>query len=116
MSLTDNSEEIHTPIGEVSRMDTNMYSIKVSKSMKLSYINHAVDLAFELTVWKAQGGTFPYVLGSLESSVGSLNWTYEMLYVMLSRVREASKYRCLQLSKNYDKSKFLQLRQRIRTV
>jgi hypothetical protein len=39
-----------------------------------------------------------------------------MLYVMLSRVREASKYRSLQLSKKYDKSKLLHLRPRIGAV
>ncbi len=63
----------------------------------VTYYAHAVDLAFAITVWKCQGGTFDYIIGLLEQSPGSPTLTFENLYVMFTRVKKASKFRCLPL-------------------
>ena len=52
----------------------------------------------------------------LEPSPGSIKLAYEMLYVMSSRVKEASKFRCLPLSLSFDKSTLTRLRPEIGAV
>ncbi len=41
------------------------------------YYAHAVDLAFAVTVWKCQKGTFDYIIALLEHSPGSPTLTFE---------------------------------------
>jgi hypothetical protein len=55
----------------------------------MTYYAHAVDLAFVITVWKCQGGTFAYIIALLEHTPGIPTLTFEKLYVMFTRVKMA---------------------------
>ncbi len=72
-----------------------------------------MDLAFAITVWKCQGGTFEYIIALLEHSPGSPALTFEKLYVMFTGLKEASHFRCLPLSPIYDKRTLFHLQPKI---
>ncbi len=40
--------------------------VKVGTQESVTYYAHSVDLAFAITVWKCQGGTFDYIIALLE--------------------------------------------------
>ncbi len=75
----------------------------------MTYYAHAVDLAFAITVWKCQGGTFDYIIALLEHTPGSPTLTFEKLYVMFTRVKKACKFQCLPLSPAFNKAKLYHL-------
>ncbi len=79
----------------------------------MTYYAHAVDLAFAVTVWKCQGGTFEYIIALLEHTPGSPTLTFEELYVMFTRVKRACGFRCLPLSPAFTKAKLYHLRPKI---
>jgi hypothetical protein len=79
----------------------------------VSYYAHAVDLAFAITVWKCQGGTFDYIIALLEHTPVSPTLTFEKLYVMFTRMKMACKFQCLPLSPAFNKAKLYHLRQTI---
>ncbi len=79
----------------------------------MTYYAHAVDLAFAVTVWKCQGGTFDYIIALLEHTPGSPTLTFENLYVMFTRVKRACRFQCLQLSPAFNKGKLYNLRPKI---
>ncbi len=87
--------------------------VRVGTQESVTYYAHAVDLAFAITVWKCQGGTFDYIIGLLEQSPGSPILTLENLYVMFTRVKKVSKFQCLPLSKAFNKTKLYHLRPKI---
>ncbi len=66
--------------------------VRVGTQKSVTYIAHAVDLAFAITVWKCQGGTFDYITVLLKQTPGSLTLTFEKLYVMFTRVKKACKF------------------------
>jgi hypothetical protein len=72
-----------------------------------------MDLAFAITVWKCQGGTFEYIIALLEHSPGSPALTSEKLYVMFTQVKKVSQFRCLPLSPKYDKQTLFHLQPKI---
>jgi hypothetical protein len=72
-----------------------------------------MDLAFAITVWKCQGGTFEYIIALLQHSPGSPALTFETLYVMFTQVKEANHFRCLTLSPKYDKQTLFYLQPKI---
>jgi hypothetical protein len=86
---------------------------KVGTQESVTYYAHAVDLAFAIMVWKCQGGTFEYIIALLEHSPGSPALTFEKLYVMFTRVKEANHFRCLPLSPIYDKRTLFHLQPKI---
>jgi hypothetical protein len=55
------SHIVHIPVGKITRLGSKRHSVKLSKNLHLNFEQHAVDLAFALTAWKCQGGTFPSV-------------------------------------------------------
>ncbi len=71
----------------------------------MTYYAHAVDLAFAVTVWKCQGGTFDYNIALLKDSPGSPTLTFEKLYVMFKWVKRACQFWCLPLSPAFNKAK-----------
>ncbi len=71
----------------------------------MTYYAHAVDLAFAITVWKCQGGTFDYIIALLEHTPASPTLTFEKLYVMFTRVKIACQFQCLPLSPAFNKAK-----------
>ncbi len=75
----------------------------------MTYYAHAVDLAFAVTVWKCQGGTFDYIIALLEHTPGSPTLTFEKLYVMFTRVKRACRFRCLPLSPAFNEAKLYHL-------
>ncbi len=75
----------------------------------MTYYARAVDLAFAITVWKCQGGTFNYIIALLEHTPGSPTLTFEKLYVMFTSVKMACKFRCLPLSPAFNKAKLYHL-------
>ena len=79
----------------------------------MTYYAHAVDLAFAITVWKSQGGTFDYIIALLEHTPGSPTLIFEKLYVMFTRVRKACRFQCLPLSPAFNKAKLYHLRPKI---
>ena len=82
----------------------------------VGYIPHAVDLAFAVTTWKSQGATIEYALALLEHSDKSPKLTFELLYVMCSRVRSAARFRCMSLSSTFLRKKIRELRPNIVAV
>ena len=116
LNLSRNPGEIHIPIGYAARSGKDKYNVRLCDGLKVPYIPHNVDLAFALTAWKCQGGTFDYIIALLEHSPGSSPITFELLYVMTSRVREAKFFRCLPLSPLYNKNKLRQLRPNIQAT
>ena len=79
----------------------------------MTYYAHAVDLAFAVTVWKCQGGTFDYIIALLEHTPGSPTLTFEKLYVMFTRVKRSCQFQCLPLSPAFNKAKLYHLRPKI---
>ncbi len=61
--------------------------VKVGTQESVTYYAHAVDLAFAITVWKCQGGTFDYIIALLKHAPGSPTLTFEKLCVMFTRVK-----------------------------
>ena len=90
-------DAVHIPIGLMTRKS---YSVKVGK-VSVKYAMHAVDISLAVTAWKCQGATLQYVLALLEPSPGSRSLSFELLYVMFSRVRMASHFRCFPLSPSF---------------
>ncbi len=66
--------------------------VRVRTQESVTYYAHTVDLAFAITVWKCQGGTFDYIIALLEQTPGSPTLTFEKLYVMFTRVKKACKF------------------------
>jgi hypothetical protein len=87
--------------------------VRVGTQESVTYYAHAVDLAFAITVWKFQGGTFDYIIALLEQTPGSPTLTFENLYVMFIRVKKASKFWCLPLLKAFNKTKLYHLHPKI---
>ena len=110
LNLSPDSDVIRIPIGLTTRCDRKA---KVGLDQSVSYYAHAVDLAFAITVWKCQGGTFKYIIALLEHSPGSPALSFENLYVMFTRVKKATNFRCLPLSSAFNKQKLLHLRPKI---
>eukprot|EP00919_Chromeraceae_sp_WS-2016_P007706 GHVR01018090.1.p1 GENE.GHVR01018090.1~~GHVR01018090.1.p1 ORF type:complete len:165 (+),score=8.05 GHVR01018090.1:1213-1707(+) len=90
------------PIGVV-RGNKEKFSIRagVNNAPKVMYLQHAVELAFALTVWKSQGGSLKYVIVLLEGSPDAPKWRYEHLYVAYSRVPGETRFRCFPLSADF---------------
>jgi hypothetical protein len=110
LNLSPNSNLIRIPIGLTSRCKKKA---KVRTQESVTYYAHAVDLAFAITVWKCQGGTFDYIIALLEQTPGSPTFTFEKLYVMFTRVKKACKFQCLPLSSAFNKAKLYHLRPKI---
>ncbi len=64
-----------------------MKKVRVGTQESVAYYAHAVDLAFAITVWKCQGGTFDYIITLLEQTPGSPTLTFENLYIILMLVQ-----------------------------
>ncbi len=89
LNLSTNSNLILIPIGLTSQCKKK---VKVGTQESVTYYAHAVDLAFAITVWKCQGGTFDYIIALLVHTPGSPTLTFENLYVMFTRVKMACKF------------------------
>ncbi len=76
LNLSPNSNLIRIPIGLTSWCKKK---VKVGTQESATYYAHAVDLAFAITVWKCQGGTFDYIIALLEHTLGSPTLTFEKL-------------------------------------
>ena len=74
--LLPNSNLIRIPIGLTSQCKKK---VKVGTQESVTYYAHAVDLAFAITVWKCQWGTFDYIIALLEHTPGSPTLTFEKL-------------------------------------
>jgi hypothetical protein len=99
LNVSGQAGVIHIPIGlKIKRGSQCKDALSFGDKSELAYLAHAVDLAFAITVWKSQGGTFDYVIALLENSPNSPSLTFEMLYVMFSRVRLGSHFRCMPLT------------------
>lgn len=85
-------KELHIPIG----VNTRQTGVLTMNKLKLPYRKHAVDLAFAITVHKAQGKTLSHVLALLDGENARL--TFELLYVSFSRVTCKENFRCFPLS------------------
>ncbi len=72
LNLSTISNLIRIPIGLTSQRKKK---VKVGTQESVTYYAHAVDLAFAITVWKCQGGTFNYIIALLEHSLGSPTFT-----------------------------------------
>jgi hypothetical protein len=81
LDLAPGSNFIRIMIGLTSRCNKKA---KVGIQESVAYYAHAVDLAFAITVWKCQGGTFEYIIALLEHSPGSPALTFEKLYMMFT--------------------------------
>jgi hypothetical protein len=90
-NLSPDSNVIRIPIGLTTRCNRKA---KVGLDQSVTYYAHAVDLAFAITVLKCQGGTFKYIIALLEHTPGSPALSFENLYVMFTRVKKASNFRC----------------------
>ena len=93
-------ERIIIPIGLIHDK-TDKFCVKLGAgrhTQKVSYRQHAVDLAFAVTVWKSQGATLKNALVLLEGSPDAPKWCFEHLYVAYSRVPSESCFRCFPLS------------------
>ncbi len=82
LKLSPNSKLIQISVGLTSRCKKK---VKVGAQESVSYYAHAVDLAFAITVWKCQGGTFDYIIALLKHTPGSPTLTFEKLYVMFTQ-------------------------------
>lgn len=74
-----------SPPGTVLDVPTPDYSIGTKA--------HAVDLALSLAAWKMQGSTIPRVVALLEPGP-RISLSFELLYVIFSRVPSTADYRC----------------------
>ncbi len=106
LNLSPNSNLIQIPIRLTSYCKKK---VKVGTQESVTYYTHAVDLAFAVTVWKCQGGTFDYIIALLEHTPGSPTLTFGKLYVMFTRVKRACQFRCLPLSPAFNKAKLYHL-------
>ncbi len=86
---------------------------RVGTQESVTYYAHAVDLAFAITVWKCQGGTFDSIIALLEQTPGSPTLTFEKLYVMFIRVKKACKISMFTIISSIQQSKVIHLRQKI---
>ena len=101
LNLSSDEGTVYIPIGlKTNRGGEDKDSITLSNDQKIAYLAHAVDLSFAITTWKSQGGTFEIVVVLLESYNASSKQklSFELLYVMFSRVKNAGGFRCLPLS------------------
>ncbi len=89
LNLSPNSNLIRIPLRLTSRCEKK---VKVGTQELVTHYAHAVDLAFAITVWKCQGGTFDYIIALLEHSPGNPTLTFEKLYVMFTRVKMACNF------------------------
>jgi hypothetical protein len=89
LNLSPNSNSIQIPIGLTSQCKKKD---KVGTQESVTYYAHAVDLAFAITVWKCQRGTYDYIIALLEHTPGSPTCTFEKLYMMFTRVKMACKF------------------------
>jgi hypothetical protein len=110
LNLAPDSNFIRIMIGLASWCNKKA---KVGTQESVTHYAHALDLAFAITVWKCQGGTFEYIIALLEHSPGSSALTFEKLHVMFTQVKEANHFRCLPLSPIYDKQTLFHLRPKI---
>ena len=70
-------------------------------NLKVELKQHAVDLAFGLTVNKSQGSSYERVLAFLQSGTNrGRKLSYEQAYVMFSRVRNSDSFRCFPFQKS----------------
>jgi hypothetical protein len=85
--------------------------------VELEFVQHAVDLAQVITVWKAQGATLKRVVLNLEPIRQTApKWGFEHLYVGISRVTAVENLRCLPLSGGFRSSSLRNLRPDIYTT
>jgi len=89
LNLSPDANFICIPIGLTTQCDRKA---KIGPNQSVTYYAHAVDLAFAITVWKCQGGTFKYIIALLEHTPGSPALSFENLYVMFTRVKEANHF------------------------
>ena len=75
------------------------------KDTIINYLDHNLTLAYSLTVWKVQGGTFKKIIIHLEPSDGQKSQTYENIYVAVSRVKSNDSIRYFPLSPTLKKRK-----------
>jgi hypothetical protein len=106
LNLSPNSNLIWIPIGLTSWCKKK---VKVGTQESVTYYAHAVDLAFAITVWKCQGGTFDYITALLEDTPGSPTLTFEKIFVMITLVKMACWCQCLPLSPAFKKAKLYHL-------
>ncbi len=104
LNLSPNSNLIQIPIRLTSGCEKK---VKVGTHESMTYYTHAVDLAFAVTVWKCQGGTFDYIIALLEHTPGSPTLTFEKLYVMFTWVKRACQFQCLPLSPAFNKARYI---------
>jgi hypothetical protein len=86
-------ETVLIPIGISSRGSGDNGKLKID-NIELTFKSHGVDLAFALTVWKAQGKTLSHVIALLDGGPGH-SLTYECMYVIKSRVPALDRIKCL---------------------
>ncbi len=110
LNLSTNSNLIRIPIRLTSRCEKK---VKFGTQQSVTYYAHAVDLAFAITVWKCQGGTFDYIIAMLEHFPGSPTLTFGNLYVMFARVKMACSFWCFPLSPAFNKAKLYNIRPKI---
>jgi hypothetical protein len=89
LNFSSNSKLIRIPIGFPSRCKTK---VRVGTQESVTYYAHAVDLAFAITIWKCQEGTFDYIIALLKQTPGSPTLTFEELKVMFTRVKMVCKF------------------------
>jgi hypothetical protein len=68
LNLAPDSNLMRIPIGLTTQCDKKA---KVGLQESVTYSAHTVDLAFAITVWKFQGGTFEYIISLLKHTPGS---------------------------------------------
>ena len=93
-------ERIMIPVGLIQDK-TDKFCVKNGagrQTQKVSYRQHAVDLAFAITVWKSQRGTFKKALVLLEGSHDAAKWCFEHLYMAYSRMPIETCFSCFPLS------------------
>ncbi len=87
LNLAPDSNFIRILISSMSQCNKKA---KVGTQESVTNYAHTVDLAFAIMVWKCQGGTFGYIIALLEHSPDSPALTFDKLYVMFTRVKEAN--------------------------
>jgi len=97
-STTSSNDEvpgfIEIPIGIRSERGDKS-KIKIETTSTVEFKRHAVDLAFALTAWKAQGASLDYIILNLTPLPGSPKLNFHLLYVFLSRATSGKRLRCL---------------------
>jgi hypothetical protein len=103
--------DLHIPIG----LHKRQAGVLKIKNLSFTYKRHACDLAFAITVHKAQGKTISHVIVLLDGDSSMLS--YELLYVAFSRVHTSNMYRCFPLQiRAKTHAKMLKLRPRINAI